>query len=161
MIPVQQLNNHNPASGVYGDCFRTALASILELDPIEVPNYVGPDIEFLDTIANTNEWLAERGLTLVMHYLWLEPGFDLFEAYQKNLAPGGESGTYHFIVGGTLPGTTIGHVVVADWGGYVHDPLRPPGDTRPISLDPLITEDDECEGFDCYYLGYIVGTLQK
>ena len=39
MRPQQQKFKHDPANGSYGDCFRTALACILDLDRDEVPHF--------------------------------------------------------------------------------------------------------------------------
>jgi hypothetical protein len=37
--PVDQLLSHDPASGQRGDCMRACLASILEVDPLAMPNW--------------------------------------------------------------------------------------------------------------------------
>ena len=39
MTPQTQLNKHDPANGVYGDCGRTVIACLLDLHPSEVPHF--------------------------------------------------------------------------------------------------------------------------
>jgi|HubBroStandDraft_1064217.scaffolds.fasta_scaffold109856_3 hypothetical protein len=64
MKPQKQRNHHRPAEGVYGDCFRTVIASMLELEPEEVPH---ENRELGDGEQDTlmNVWLAGRGLRFV------------------------------------------------------------------------------------------------
>lgn len=40
MKPVRQLYRHDPANGVYGDCWRACIASVLELPIEDVPHEV-------------------------------------------------------------------------------------------------------------------------
>lgn len=64
MKPQKQLFKHDPKNGVYGDCFRTCLAVVLDLDAAEVPHFmhgssgVGSDEEAHD---RAEAWLRERG----------------------------------------------------------------------------------------------------
>lgn len=39
MIPFKCQVKHDPENGTYGDCFRACVASILELDPDQVPHF--------------------------------------------------------------------------------------------------------------------------
>jgi len=39
MRPQKQKFAHKPDEGVFGDCFRTALAAILDLDRDDVPHF--------------------------------------------------------------------------------------------------------------------------
>lgn len=39
MIPFNQLINNDPENGQYGDCYRTCIASILEIEPEKVPHF--------------------------------------------------------------------------------------------------------------------------
>lgn len=56
---------HDPDNGIYGDCYRTVIACLLDLDPEEVPHvcdnmpddYVGKEHE-----ERMNAFLGERGL---------------------------------------------------------------------------------------------------
>ena len=38
MTPHKQLNRHRPEEGVFGDCYRTAIACLLDLRPQDVPH---------------------------------------------------------------------------------------------------------------------------
>ena len=53
-----QLIKHNSTQGQFGDCYRTALACILDMEPEEVPDYSNNE-SFAEL---TNEWLLEKGL---------------------------------------------------------------------------------------------------
>lgn len=64
MTPHKQLFRHKPAEGMWGDCARTVIACMLDLEPEAVPHQQyevadGEQDRFL------NEWLATRGLRLV------------------------------------------------------------------------------------------------
>ena len=39
MTPYKQLNHHDPDNGIIGDCYRTAIACLLDLPPDALPNY--------------------------------------------------------------------------------------------------------------------------
>ena len=65
MIPHKQLFRHDPDSGVYGDCFRTTLACLLDLAPADVPHFMDGVDSGKDGTEAANKWLAQRGLTLI------------------------------------------------------------------------------------------------
>lgn len=65
MTPVKQLYLHDPANGQLGDCFRTALACLLDLEPEEVPHFFATTKQYKTGIKKSNEWLANRGLYLI------------------------------------------------------------------------------------------------
>ncbi len=121
MKPVKQRNKHNPDRGVFGDCHRAAIASILELDYDEVPHFAdgGPDGEEFN--RRVIEFLKVKKLTPV-HVIY--PG----ESLGGNLAdiltclkshnPG-----VHFLLGGTSR-TGVDHTVVCCDGAIVHDPSK-------------------------------------
>jgi hypothetical protein len=69
VTPVKQLYRHDPDNGVFGDCFRAAIASVLDLRCEDVPH-------FMDKKPNRGEsagdahllcetWLRQRGLTQI------------------------------------------------------------------------------------------------
>jgi hypothetical protein len=65
MRPQKQKFRHRPDEGEWGDCHRTALASIMGLDRDEVPHFGegGPDPqEFSRRVA---VWLLSRGVVAV------------------------------------------------------------------------------------------------
>ncbi len=70
MIGMKQLNKHDPDNGVYGDCFRTCIAIILDDDPETIPNFCDPS-QFDDHKKATRKFLNGRGLDL---YTTMYPG---------------------------------------------------------------------------------------
>lgn len=66
MTPAKQLIEHCPAEGRYGDCQRTCVAVILDLDPADVPHFCDDPTAKRDTpqwwARRQDAWLAERGL---------------------------------------------------------------------------------------------------
>jgi hypothetical protein len=63
-IKVQkQLNRHDPAKGIWGDCYRTAYACLLGLDAVQVPHFGenGP----MDYRKNERLWLKENNFRLL------------------------------------------------------------------------------------------------
>jgi len=62
-----------------GDCWRACIASILELDIDEVPNFVGDSDHTKGITADTlcRDWLKERGLYIVELLLWNDKPWDL------------------------------------------------------------------------------------
>lgn len=59
----KQLYNHDPENGIWGDCFRTCLAIILDRDAAEVPHFMDgnpPDCE-----VQIAAWLKSQGLVLI------------------------------------------------------------------------------------------------
>lgn len=68
MIPLRQRNKHDPENGVYGDCHRAALASLLELPLDEVPHFCDESI-YKDNAeplsARERAWLLSRGLVSI------------------------------------------------------------------------------------------------
>lgn len=72
MRPQLQANRHDEAAGVYGDCHRTCLAMILDMDRDDVPHFMhgvpnaaGPDHpESVRCQREQAEWLAGMGLAV-------------------------------------------------------------------------------------------------
>jgi hypothetical protein len=114
MIPLKQRLRHDPASGVYGDCHRAALASVLELSIDEVPHFCHPDYGD-DWAAAEREWLMQRGyapITMMFDGCCLR---DVLHT-QHSLNPD----TYAILGGKSRNGT--GHSVVICNGEIAHDP---------------------------------------
>lgn len=65
MIYQKQLNGHDPANGVWGDCFRTAIACVLDLPPEEVPHFYDNDQTPEGGELLVREWFSARGLALI------------------------------------------------------------------------------------------------
>jgi hypothetical protein len=70
---LQSIRDHNEDSSQFGDCHRTCIAMILDLDRDEVPHFMdgvpmnapADSPEYLAAEAAERAWLAERGLTPV------------------------------------------------------------------------------------------------
>jgi len=62
----KQLIKHDPASGKFGDCFRTAIASALCLEPEEVPHFAerGADWGVDRDRTRIQKWFRERNMEL-------------------------------------------------------------------------------------------------
>lgn len=110
---------HAPAEGRFGDCHRTAIACILDLEPEEVPNFAALPGSFGDAKVfhdNVNAWLATRNLTqfsFVYHGdCDLDSVLKAVDSLNPNLA---------FILGVQSPGGTD-HSVIACGGAIMHDP---------------------------------------
>lgn len=107
-IPTLDLTD--PSNPVIGDCWRTAIASVLGCRRDTVPHFVelawgNDDYTWWD---QTQEWLATQGLT-IRHWESLEAA-----------RPWGK----YLITGGKSPRGDWTHAVVidADTGNIVHDP---------------------------------------
>lgn len=117
MKPVMQTKFGYP----YGNCLAAALASVLELELRDVPDFCTDDDDDSEWFDRMQEWLAKRGLCVV--HLNLEASGALPPM------PGMIDGTW-CIVGGRSPRGDWDHSVVGRYrlvqGGHaielVHDP---------------------------------------
>lgn len=62
MKPQKQLLRHNPPAS-YGDCFRTAIAIVLDMDATEVPHFMDGAVSGEEGAAAAEAWLNARGMT--------------------------------------------------------------------------------------------------
>lgn len=113
MTPHKQLFRHKPAEGMWGDCARTVIACMLDLEPEAVPHQQyevadGEQDRFL------NEWLATRGLRLVQ-----VPYDDEPEAIMKVMASMYPGLTY--LIAGTSK-TGVNHFCIAKDDAIIWDP---------------------------------------
>lgn len=107
MTPVDQLILHLPDKGLYGDCQRASIASLLDLPIDKVPHFLFDNTADNNEFnARINQFLAPRGLG------HLE--VCAFEFAQRHPQ------TYHLIYGPTDRDTW--HAVVGCNGQIVHDP---------------------------------------
>jgi len=60
-----QLFGHDPDIGIFGDCYRTSLAMMLGLKPIDVPHFCNSADSSSDWQTECGSWLAARGLCAV------------------------------------------------------------------------------------------------
>ena len=104
---------HKPEEGINGDCFRTALACLLDMDRDEVPHFNdgNPHPQYWEMV---DTWLKERGLCLfsIPFTGELQPLIDTM----KSLNPG----KFYMLAGKSPRGTS--HQVVAFENTIVCDP---------------------------------------
>ena len=112
MIPVKQGNLHRPDEGIYGDCHRACVASILERPLESVPHFWADGLTAVDeSWGRLHAWCTENGIT----YLFF--GFpDDPRPYMAAWNPG----LYYILVGTSKNG--VGHSVVCFDDEIVHDP---------------------------------------
>ena len=118
MTPHKQLNLHRPEESIKGDCWRTALACLLDMEPAEVPHFYGSaeDPEEVDRL--TDAFLAPRGLRILTMAMPGEMPLEQALAWVGCWNPG----LHHLLSGTSRNGTS--HVVIARDGAIVHDTAR-------------------------------------
>ena len=111
----KQLILHDPDNGKWGDCFRTALACLLDLQPKDVPHFGhrGPDSAEFN--ARINAWLGDQNLTLIT--VGLVGGPDKVMEAMKIQNPG-----VVYLLSGKSPRCDESHVVIAQDDKIIHDP---------------------------------------
>ena len=68
MKPQKQLFRHRPADGVYGDCHRTAIAIVLDMDANDVPHFMdgkAGESGAKEAFAEVEKWLNSRGMMTI------------------------------------------------------------------------------------------------
>lgn len=124
MIYREQSIKHNEGEGEYGDCFRTALACVLDMEPSQVPHFMDgfPD----DWAEQMNDWLLSNGFFAV------EFAFDGSVEYALKAMGLWSKDTEYLIAGRTIGGTD--HQCVGRNDQIIHDPEpRKPGLVGPCS----------------------------
>lgn len=114
MIPLKQRNLHRPDEGVFGDCHRAAVASILELPLDDVPHFMDGNPDSAEFNRRESAFLKSRGLVRVM--VAFQATMDDVLRTMCVWNPG-----THYILGGRSRNDTD-HSVVACDGKIVHDP---------------------------------------
>jgi hypothetical protein len=106
MRPQKQANRHRPGEGIYGDCHRTCVAMLLDLDKEQVPNW---GAAYPDDGAKFKEvseaWLRAYGyatFSVAFASSWDDVG-----QYMLKVNPG-----VYYILGGQSR-TGVNHSVVA------------------------------------------------
>ncbi len=112
----KQKFQHDPDNGIYGDCQRTAIACILDMDRDEVPHFYDGGVSAKKAAKATREWLSERGLTLFQVAFHSDTEIDKFLESLDAINPG-----QHFIWGGKSR-NGVNHSVVVSGGEVVCDP---------------------------------------
>lgn len=121
MIRQKQTLRHDPDNGVIGDCYRTAIACLLEVEPTEVPHFyedLGVERDLTpDEYQAPVRWLREMGFDLIEAYF---DGDDIevddILAHQAVVNPG----RYYILSGKSR--NQVNHVVICRDDGIVWDP---------------------------------------
>ncbi len=124
MMAQKQLFRHRPDEGIYGDCHRTAIASIFDLEAKDVPHFMygmagkggAPEAH-----AAVDRWLAERGCVQInVLYSGEIPVEDVLLTVKNcnRHLPG-----LYYILGGTSR-SGVNHSVVCCDGKIVCDPSQ-------------------------------------
>lgn len=105
---------HDPDNGQYGDCHRTAIACILDLELDDVPHFLYDNCDGNEFDRREREFLSKRGLIMIN----IPFAGTLDEVLQsiKHNSPGAV-----FLLAGKSPRGTCHSVVCFD-GKIIHDP---------------------------------------
>lgn len=115
MTPHKQLLLHRPEDGVLGDCYRTAIACLLDMPPQDVPHHYGrADMTDAEVRGLMQVWLAGRGLIGVM--IGFTGDMPTILRFMASANPG-----LYYMLSGTSP-RGFPHVVIALDGAIIHDP---------------------------------------
>ena len=126
MKRLKQLITHDPKNERWGDCYRTCISMIMNLDPETVPHFYDPNLA-CQGIAGAREWLAGWGYGLSqVNY---EPDMEWLTLINStlNMSPG-----CPFIMSGMGPRGNNHCVVVLD-GEVFCDPFSGEADQEPFT----------------------------
>lgn len=117
MIRRHQLLRHEPHNEIYGDCHRTAIGCLLDLEPWQVPHFVqlGHTVPGYTWEAGQAEFLAQHGLFAVDLY-FDGSSLDGVLGFMQNRNP-----TAYYLLAGRSPRGTD-HSVICCGGGFEWDP---------------------------------------
>lgn len=119
MIYRKQTIRHDPDAGRYGDCFRTCLACLMDLEPQDVPHFMDlneyPYEDMGDLWACVDRWLIRYGLvraTFAIPAESVEPVLTMMRNHNPAVP--------YMLCGQSPRGTD--HEVICQGGGIIHDP---------------------------------------
>lgn len=112
----KQLFKHQPEIGIYGDCHRTAIACLLDLEPLDVPHFGEHFLDVTKFNDAVKDYLASQGLAIFS--LAFAGGVSLDQVLQFVAVHNPET---YYLVGGTSP-RGFNHTVIAKGGELIHDP---------------------------------------
>lgn len=120
MRQYKQLLAHDPANGVYGDCFRAAIACLLDILPESVPHFL-EDGNVGEGIPRAQAYLKRKGLRLV-EIPFVVNGEDSINDLESVMlgAKSYMGGIHHMLIGES--GNGHNHVVICKDGQIVWDP---------------------------------------
>lgn len=120
MIRQHQLFRHDPENGTYGDCHRTAIACLLDLQPQDVPHFYQLKVDALNRgedfswRGEVERFLNSKGYTGV-DITYTSSLNELFD-YMSLVNPR----TLYLLGGTSMRGTN--HTVICRGGGFEWDP---------------------------------------
>ena len=123
MIEHKQLYKHDPKNGIYGDCFRTSIACILDMNPLDVPHWYAElwppgviNAEIADLVrVELIKWLGQFGLSYVELPITASDNETLFQFLRGYFPP-----DVYIALG--CSSKNGGHSVVVNSTGYIWDP---------------------------------------
>lgn len=129
MTPHPQKFRHAPEHGVWGDCWRACIASLLDLPLEEVPHVLDQGVEIDVGRPALHAWLKPRGLSTFM--------FPMSGSLQEVLTAIGEwnPDAFYMLVGKSRTGCN--HIVICRGNEIIHDT----GITQPGIIGPCIEDD--------------------
>lgn len=117
MIKQKQAFLHDPANGLFGDCYRTAVACLLNLQRDEVPHVFHDGCKGPVADARMNDWLKIKGIT--QFTMALDGAISLDELLNSVLWANNDKVEY--LLCGTSRNNTA-HVVVCRGNEIIWDP---------------------------------------
>lgn len=112
----KQRNLHRPEEGIWGDCLRTSIACILDLDPEAVPHWLENGVPEGGVERLINGWLLQHGLQLIRVVLGGENSLETVLNTAKFMG-----GDLPYLLSG-FSRTGCNHVVVGQADAIVWDP---------------------------------------
>lgn len=110
----EQLVPHDPDNGIYGDCYRATLATLLGVDTEQVPHFLHDNCDALTFNTRVNDYLAQFRLVYMSFNAWDIP--------QWKKDAGISIPIYHEIADDSPRFSGTGHAVVGKDGEVFHDP---------------------------------------
>lgn len=135
MIPLPATIRTSSEKGTIGDCFRTCIASLLELNHVQVPHFHDGDYTWHEWNLATNEWLAKFNLRLHWEYINQEELDLVHDAMQWG--HNAESPSYFIVQGEGRSGHHHSCIIGTD--GFFHDTAKI-SEGKPPYLKPLVKD---------------------
>lgn len=118
MKPQKQLFRHQPADGVFGDCHRTAIAIVLDLEAKDVPHFMDGGQAAEAAHKACEAWLNARGISTIT---MLFDGATLLKDILSTVAGVNRHSKPTYLLLGTSR-SRVNHCVVCCAGRIVCDP---------------------------------------
>lgn len=110
----KQLNKHAPENGIFGDCYRTAIACIIDKHPRDVPHFYDLDNGRIQS-EKMVEYLRDSGIRMIHTAYKVESIKDVLKVGKANF------GGLHYVLSG-MGDRDVNHCVVCVDDKLLHDP---------------------------------------